>query len=189
MHDPIKPETAVRTTQDDEDDSGLVIRRPRPVGFCIYGKDAAADTDMKLMQVVPHNIVDQHSAVIGIPLSHVLSSKVTMSASFSPNGVATKLEFASTSFFKEIAGTLAGVPSSVTEGLDDAKALTDAVFALGQSGTSRQIQDLETRKKLLDAEIAFGGASAGRALREELERVQAELSLAKAKKDLASLAS
>ena len=185
LHDPNRP--ATRAAENDERSVGLVIRRPRPVRFCVYGRDAATDDRMKLIETIPANVVDMHSAIVGIPLTHVLSSKVTMSAALSANGVPTKLEFASTSFFKELAQSLAAAPAQVKEGLEGAKAIGDAVESLRQAPTLRRIQDLENRKKLIEAEIAFGGASAGRNLREELERVQGELDLAKAKKELAGL--
>jgi hypothetical protein len=102
-------------------------------------------------------------------------------------GGLSKIELTSTSWAAAVATALGGVPATVSAALESASSADKSLTALRQSGEAERLAALKTRKDLLEAEIAYDDALAGRTASEDLARIRREIELLTARKQLTDL--
>jgi hypothetical protein len=86
-----------------------------------------------------------------------------------------------------VAGALKELPGDVADALEKASKILEHERTLSTARLDRRLNELEKEKKLLEAQIAEAGLSATRSYKVELEKIKAQIDVAKNKKELAGL--
>lgn len=179
--DPYRLEQPDETREDD----ALLFRVPRQVELRVYRADAPGGP-LTCRDHVRANVVDEHSPVVVVPMKGRDFGELTVSVSTNTSGAIEKLSVSGKSFLADLATALGKAPAEVQSGLSTAQKLNDTIDTLRQAPSKRRTDDLEQRKKLIEDQIALAGVTGSRRLKEQLDKVNAELDLAKARNDLAA---
>ena len=163
----------------------IYYRHPRRVELGIYVCNEK-ETPV-LTKRVPALVFDRYSRVATFPLGKSVFATKSASVVIGSHGSLDTLSNATTSPVAEVTGVLKELPGDVVGALEKANKIVEHERTLSTARLDRRLNELEKEKKLLEAQIAEAGLSATRTYKVELEKIKAQIDVAKNKKELAGL--
>jgi hypothetical protein len=165
------------------DPSTVFWRVPRPVKLCTWRIDA--DEKPVLDRVEEVQVVDVHSQVVGRSLGDRFFGSEEAGIVFGPDGAPTKLSSSDISAAGALADALGGLGTKVAEGLDTASKISTTAATLSDANAKRRLDALTTEHALVSKRLELDGLDATAADFAEAKRLEQQVAMAKATGELA----
>lgn len=161
-------------------------RVPRPVRLWVWrgGKDGTPRLERSFEVVV----VDKHSATGELELDSAVFGERGGALAFDANGMITKVARNDKSALGSIADAVGGLPAAVVSGLDSAGKASTAVGSLLDADKERDLADLKRIVEMRTKELELKGIEATAEEFADLKRLTQQVDIAAARSKLAPVA-
>lgn len=164
--------------------NGIWEREPYRVGWRLWKKDPKAG--LACIRTGVSQVVDAHSACRFLEFRKSIWAKRTMKATFGAGGALSSFDVQATSSAAAAAQTAGSLPSTATAALKDAGSLSDEIAALRNKPLNQEVARAQALLALKQAEMTTSGLAATAADYAELQRLQQQVEIAKARATLGS---
>ncbi len=164
--------------------NGIWEREPYRVGWRLWKKDPKAG--LACIRTGVSQVVDAHSACRFLEFRKSIWAKRTMKATFGSGGALSGFDVQATSSAAAAAQTAGGLPSTAAAALKDAGSVSDDIAALRDRSLKQEVARAQALLALKQAEMTTSGLAATAADYAQLQRLQQQVEIAKARATLGS---
>lgn len=167
----------------------ILVRIPRRARLSVYKAASETEPKAELVQAQPVLIVDSLSAHHTITFNRAALRKRTKALKYSAIGGLSGIDETTTSAVAALAAAAEAAPGAVTGGLQQAKALYDAVGALRTRALDQRLAEVEKQVKLKQQQITEAGLNVDATSAAELEQLIQQAAMLKQQKAIADYGS